>query len=136
MPIQSQSAQPRASLLARPAFWTITWVAAYAVARGVLEQTTLATWLRVAAALLPVPIAAVALALIVRGARQLDELERRIQLEALATAFLLAVLFLMTLGLMQRAVTLKFEDWSYLHVWAMLPMLYFLGLTLARRRYQ
>jgi hypothetical protein len=121
--------------LANPLIWVIGWFVLYLTARGVLEAETLATWQRVAAALAPIPVAAVALALLVRGARQLDELELRIQLEALATAFLLTILFLMTLGLMQRAVVLKFEDWSYAHVWAMLPTLYFLGLMIARRRY-
>jgi hypothetical protein len=90
---------------------------------------------RVAAALAPTPIAGAALFTIVRGARELDELEQRIQLEALAIAFILAVLLLMTLGLMELAVTLNRNDWSYRHVWAMLPMLYFAGLTFARRRY-
>jgi hypothetical protein len=126
----------RTRLFAHPFTWSIAWLAAWIIARGVLEQTSLATWIRVLAALLPVPIAAVALFSVVRGARELDELERRIQLEALATAFLLAVLFLMTLGLLELAITLNRDDWSYRHVWAMLPMLYFAGLAAARRRYQ
>jgi hypothetical protein len=89
----------------------------------------------VVAALAPAPLGAAALLTIVRGARELDELEQRIQLEALAIAFVLAVLLLMTLGLMELAVTLNPDDWSYRHVWAMLPMLYFAGLVFARRRY-
>ena len=80
-------------------------------------------------------IAAAALVTIVRGARELDELEKRIQLEALAIAFVLAVLLIMTLGLMELAVTLNRDDWSYRHVWAMLPPMYFAGLVFARRRY-
>ena len=132
----SRTARSRGWLLSHPLTWTVLWLLSYAGARGVLDKQSLETWLRVAAAVAPIPFAAVALALIVRGARALDELERRIQLEALATAFLLAVLFLMTLGLLQRAVTLKFEDWSYAHVWAMLPTLYFIGLAIAKRRYQ
>jgi hypothetical protein len=66
--------------------------------------------------------------------RELDELQLRIQLEALATAFLLTTVLLMTLGLLQRPVTLRFEDWSYLHAWAILPTLYLIGLMLANRR--
>ena len=125
----------KSSRLANPLFWAIGWLLLYFGARGLLEGTAVEGWVRVAVALMPIPVAAVTLGLMVRGARQLDELELRIQLEALATAFLLTILFLMTLGLMQRAVALKFEDWSYAHVWAMLPTLYFLGLFIARRRY-
>lgn len=123
------------SLVERPILWGSAWFVAFLVARGLLEMTTLDPWIRVATALLPVPVAALALLSIVRGARQLDELERRIQLEALAFAFLLAMLGLMTLGLMELAIALNPADWSYRHVWAMLPMLYFIGLALARRRY-
>jgi hypothetical protein len=65
----------------------------------------------------------------------MDELERRIQLEALAIAFPIGSLLLMTLGLLQRVVTLSMEDWSYRHVWGFFPILYLFGLTISRRRY-
>jgi hypothetical protein len=123
------------TMLARPAVWIAAWFAAWLGARVVLESQSAPTWVRVAAALAPTPIAGAALLSIIRGARELDELERRIQLEALAVAFVLAMLLIMTLGLMELAVTLNRDDWSYRHVWAMLPLLYLAGLTFARRRY-
>lgn len=118
-----------------PLAWTFLWVTTYFVARALLESSTLATWLRVVIALSPIPFAAAALVTLVRGAKGLDELERRIQLEALAFAYPLTMLFIMVVGMMERAITLKFEDWSYLHVWGMLPIFYFLGLAMARKRY-
>jgi hypothetical protein len=123
-----------ASVLSRPGPWVAAWFATWFGARVLLESSA-PTWLRVVAALAPTPIAGAALLAIIRGARDLDELEQRIQLEALAFAFVLAVLLLMTLGLMELAVNLNRDDWSYRHVWAMLPMLYFGGLIIARRRY-
>ena len=122
-------------LLAHPGLWVAAWFAAWIGARIVLENPSVPTWARVTAALAPTPLAGIALLTIIRGARELDELERRIQLEALAFAFVLAVLLIMTLGLMELAVTLNRDDWSYRHVWAMLPPMYFAGLVLARRRY-
>jgi len=133
MPAKSVATQT--PLLARPMLWGATWFVAWLGARMVLESASVPTWGRVMAALAPAPIAGAALYTIIRGARELDELEQRIQLEALAFAFVLAVLLLMTLGLMELAITLNRNDWSYRHVWAMLPMLYFAGLALARRRY-
>ena len=121
-------------VLYRPGPWVAAWFITFFAARFVLESTVPA-WLRVIAALAPTPIAGVALLAIIRGARELDELEKRIQLEALAFAFVLSMLLLMTLGLMELAVTLNRDDWSYRHVWALLPTLYFGGLILARRRY-
>jgi len=132
------SAKPVATstpLFARPPLWVGSWFASWIGARIVLENPDLPAWARIAAALAPVPLAAAVLLTIVRGARELDELERRIQLEALATAFVLAVLLIMTLGLMELAVTLNRDDWSYRHVWAILPMLYLAGMIFARRRY-
>jgi hypothetical protein len=68
--------------------------------------------------------------------RDLDELERRIQLEALAIAFPGALLLIMTLGLLQLAIPLSPADWSYRHIWPFLFLFYFLGLALTRRRYR
>lgn len=121
-------------LLYRPGPWVAAWFLTWFVARVVLESTV-PGWIRVVAALAPTPLAGGALLAIIRGARELDELEKRIQLEALAFAFVLSVLLLMTLGLLELAITLNRDDWSYRHVWAMLPLFYFGGLVVARRRY-
>lgn len=112
----------------------VTFVLTVLVARvalGMVEQP----WLRVLAALLPVLPFCWLLIVIVRGVRNADELERRIQLEALAVAFPLTLVFLLTLGMLELAIHLPPEDFSYRHVWAMLPILYFIGLALARKRY-
>jgi hypothetical protein len=119
----------------------VVWVAAYFLAREFLKGDVLAhvdrpTWLRVAIALLPVPPFAVCLLMFIRGIRSMDEMQRRVHLEALAIAFPLMMLLLMTLGLLQRAIELPFEDWSYAHVWIYMPLFYFGGLGYAMRRYQ
>ena len=68
--------------------------------------------------------------------RGLDELEQRIQLEALAVAFPSSLGLIMLLGLLQRFVTLPVQDLSYRHIWPLMILLYFLGLIVARGRYQ
>ncbi|MBK6316113.1 MAG: hypothetical protein IPF53_17920 [Blastocatellia bacterium] len=120
----------------RLAIAALSWFVAYFVARVLLKDSEAATWVRVAVALMPVPFFVATLIFVVRGARDLDELQRRIQLEALAIAFLVTMVFLMTLGLLQRAISLPFEDWSYLHVWPYLPVFYFGGIVIASRRYR
>jgi len=133
--MDAKTAAHPGSIITRPIFWTSAWVISWLGARVVLEATTLPTWVRVAAAIAPVALGAVALLTIVREARELDELEKRIQLEALAIAFLLSMLLIMTLGLMELAVTLNRNDWSYRHVWPMLFLFYVGGLVFARKRY-
>ena len=116
----------------------VVWGASYLIARGALDidLQLQPAWLRVAAALLTVAPTVFALKAIAAGLRQADELERRVHLEALAIAYPLAILLLMTLGLMQRAVGLNPDDWSYRHVWIYLPLFYFVGLFVAWRRYK
>ena len=122
-------------------WWTLAatfgpWLVSYFVARYLLKNAEMATGLRVLVALVPVPFFILFLLTFIRAIRQMDEMQRRIQLEALAIAFPLGVLLLMTLGLLQRAVVLSFEDWSYAHVWIYLPIFYFLSVAVVSRRYQ
>ena len=108
----------------------------YLVALLVAEVTSIPKPARIAIALLPIPAFAFFLAEWIRGIRRLDELERRVQLEALAIAFPLSLVLVMALGLIQRVTPLDPADWSYRHVWPFLIGFYFFGLTLARRRYR
>lgn len=107
------------------------WIASYFAARVVMEETAAPTWMQLLVAWLPVLPFAAFLYVTVKGQRQMDELELRIQVEALAIAFPLSVLFLMVFGLLGEALDLMLER----HVWFYLPIFYFVGLTLARRRY-
>ena len=114
----------------------IAWLLLYLGARFYLEANTqLASATRLAIAFAPTPVFALFLWQFMRALRSADELERRIQLEALAVAFPLGLLLLTTLGLAQRAVELSFEDWSYNHVWPMFTVFYLIGLVIARWRY-
>lgn len=45
------------------------------------------------------------------------------------------MVLLMLLALVQLAMPLNMEDWSYRHVWIYMPIFYLGGLTIARRRY-
>ena len=115
---------------------TVSFILFYFVARATLESQNLNTALRVFVALFPVPFYVWFMTAFVRNVRGLDELERRIQLEALALAFPLAMLLIFTLGLLELAIDLPKEDWSYRHVWAMMPVLYFGSIVFARKKYQ
>lgn len=58
-----------------------------------------------------------------------------IQLRALAFAFPATWVLLLTLGLLELAVELPAGDLSYRHVWALMPILYFAGVLLAKRQW-
>jgi len=107
----------------------------YFGARLVLEVESIPTAWRVVAALVPVPFFSWLLYEIIRGSRQLDELQRRIHLEALAVASPVCLTILMTLGLLELVIPLNRNDWSYRHVWQMQGVIYIASLYLTQRRY-
>jgi L-asparagine transporter-like permease len=108
----------------------------YVLALAAAEMRDLPQAARVVMALLPVAVFVWILLQIVAGIRQLDELERRIQLEALAVAYPCALVLMMMLGVLQRVIYLSPQDWSYRHLWPFFVLFYLGGLALARRRYQ
>ena len=112
------------------------WLVSYVAVRALLESSvSMSGRTRLLLAFIPTPLFLTFLWTFIRAVRTADELERRIQLEALAFAFLLGFVLLTTLGLVQRAVELNFQDWSYNHVWPMFAMFYLAGVVMARRRY-
>ncbi len=123
----------------RSSFWFRTglWGFSVGVARVLLDDAlALPTWVRIFAALLPVVPTILMLRVIVASLRELDELHRKVHLEALAVAYPLAILLLVTLGFLQLAVELPAADWSFRHIWPMLICFYFVGLAISWRRYR
>lgn len=118
--------------------WGIIWMMSYFGARAALEWMGDAqpAGIRLAVALIPIAPFVAFIWKFIGSIREADELERRIQLESLAIAFPLAVVLLMILALVQLAMPLNPDDWSYRHVWPFLPMFYLAGQAVARRRYQ
>jgi hypothetical protein len=124
-----------------PGWWTVIttgviWVLVYLLTRSLLDGNQLSEGWRIAVAVAPIIPFAFFLSFILAGIRSMDELQRRIQLEALAIAFPLAMLLIMLLGLLELAIPLSPQDWSYRHTWSYLPLFYFIGLAIASRRYQ
>lgn len=112
------------------------WIGTYVAARYSVELAPVGSAVRVLIALAPIVPTVLVLWLIWRGVRSLDELHRRVQFEALAVAFPLCLVLLWVLGLLELAIDLDKSNWSYRHVWAMVPMFYLIGLALTWRRYK
>jgi hypothetical protein len=118
--------------------WGVVWFLSYFGARAALERMNDGAdgYGRLAVAIVPIVPFALFLWYFIRGLRKGDELERKIQLEALAIAFPLAILLLMILALVELAHPLNPDDWSYRHVWTFLPVFWLAGQMIARRKYQ
>jgi len=79
-----------------------------------------------------IPACAVAW-IVLRELRRMDELQRRIQLEALGFSFAGTALLTFSYGFLED---LGYARLSMFTVWPVLAALWVLGLVLARRRYQ
>lgn len=99
-----------------------------------LEHATLEPPARLALALVPVALWAGAIAFLVLALRSLDELQRRIQLEALAIAFPSAMLVGMLVEYLQKAGFAR--DLTVGDVWPFMFLLYVPALIFAYWRYR
>jgi hypothetical protein len=114
----------------------LLWMSVYVVSRGLLALDVSPQPLRPLIALFPVPFFIWYLVTWTKGVARMDELQRRIELEALGFAFPAVLVVLMTMGLLDVASTLPPGDFSLRNSWLLLPMLYYIGLWRAQRRYQ
>jgi hypothetical protein len=112
------------------------WLAVYFAARAALQYLRPGSVEAVFVSVAPV-FAFFAFAWVVqRAVRRADELQRLVQLDALAFAFSTTICVLMGLGLLDIAHDGRLQfpplsDW-----WVMLPALYAICLVVARRRYR
>lgn len=112
------------------------WLAVYFAARVALQYLRAGSFESVAMAITPLFAFFAFVWVVQRAVRRADELQRLIQLDALALAFSTAICVLMGLGLLDiahggRLVFPPLSDW-----WAMLPALYAICLMVSRRRYR
>lgn len=108
----------------------ILLVISIAVTRRIEPQLSQAAV--IALRLLPMIGAALAVWAIVRGVRRLDELQRRIQFEALAFAFAGTAFLTFGWGFLETAGQPKFPTFG---IWPLMATLWIVGLFIARRRY-
>jgi hypothetical protein len=120
-------------------FRGVLWVLLYVLSLWLLTDRTMlaieSRAARVAIALMPTPFFVWWLWTWMKGVLHMDELQRRIEFEALAFAFPAALVLLAALGLLDTAVTLNTKDFSLRHAWLIMPMLYYTGLWRAQQRY-
>src|SRR4030088_2558584 len=90
-------------------------------------------WWRFPVALAPLVPMLLLLRAVVRFVRGMDELQRRIQLDALAFASAGSVLLTFTYGLLENV---GFPHLSYGYVWSVMSALWGIGTVVAKRRYR
>ena len=65
----------------------------------------------------------------------MDEVQIKVQLEAVVIAFSLGLLLLMTLGLLELFIHLSKDNWSFRDLVPMFVTFYIIGLFISKRKY-
>ena len=125
-----QGASPVVSLAAA------AWLAVYLASRFALQYLRAQSVEAILVSIAPVLAFFAFIWIVQRAVRRADELQRLIQLDALAFAFSTSTCVMMGLGLLDIAHAGRLEfppmrDW-----WILLPALYAVCLVVARRRYR
>jgi hypothetical protein len=119
---------------------TIPYLLAFAVvylgAMTALRFVAMPRAVQIAVALAPTPVFALYVRSWIHNLRQVDELQRLITLEALAIAYPLALLLIMTIGLLEMVGAIRHDLVTYLRLWPIVFWFYYIGLIAARRRYR
>lgn len=65
----------------------------------------------------------------------MDEVQIKIQMEAIVVAFSLGLLLLMTLGLLDLVIDLNWNDWGHRYLFPYFILFYFIGFFVSRNKY-
>lgn len=71
-----------------------------------------------------------------QSVKSLDEVQIRIQLEAVSIAFILSLLVVMVFGMLGLVKELGLGKIDSLYIFALLPLFYILGLIISKRKYR
>jgi hypothetical protein len=116
--------------------WTLGFLAISMVfgVSWLLEAHALSPALRLLVALVPVPVFTGFIVSEIQVLRRLDELQKRIQLEALAIAFPAGIILAIAVEYLQKAGFLT--EWTFGDVWPYMALLYLPAYLIARGRYR
>jgi len=73
---------------------------------------------------------------LIQGISSMDEVQIRIQLEAVSIAFVLSLHLAMILGLLELIEKLKLESFSFLYIFPLFFLFYFIGLFISKQKYR
>jgi UDP-N-acetylmuramyl pentapeptide phosphotransferase/UDP-N-acetylglucosamine-1-phosphate transferase len=117
-------------------FYSILWGVTYLACAFIIKHYHPSTPTGIILSFIPTITFALFIFNYIKNINAMDEVERRVQLEAVVWAFSLGLLLLMTLGLLDLVVTLKKEDWG--NITFVIPCFfafYFIGILISRRKY-
>jgi O-antigen ligase len=120
----------------RVIFFAALWFTTYTICFLTIKQASPDATTGIILSFIPVLAFALFIYSIIKGVSSMDEVQIRVQMEAVIIAFSLGLLTLMTLGLLDLVITLKKEDWGYRHLVPYFFLFYLIGLIVSKRKYE
>lgn len=114
----------------------ILWILTYLISLLIVKKIELPKWAGFSLALLPAFTFAIFIYQYIKKISSMDEVEIRIQLEAVVWGFSLALLLPMILGSLNLIITLDNKNWGYLSLVNYFVLFYFIGLIISQRKYR
>lgn len=111
------------------------WIAAYVGSTFIIKNFILPDGFKIILALIPSAIFIWVMISFIKNVSLMDELKRRMYLEASAIAFSLSLILIMTLGMLSLVITLNKDDWDYRHIMPFMIISFFIGLAVTRKKY-
>lgn len=115
--------------------YAVIWAISYIATLVVLKYQNIPLAAGLVLSLITVMAFAVFMYKYYRSIYFMDEVQIKMQMEAVVIAFSLGLVLLITLGLLDLVVTLNKANWSYTHLVPMFVLFYFIGLFISKRKY-
>lgn len=115
--------------------YAIIWVLSYVMSLYILKTFTISFAVGIVLTIVPILAFVLLMYKYQRSVLLLDELAIKIKMEAITWAFSLGLLLLMGLGLIELFYPLNKEDWSFRHLVPCFFVFYFIGHSIASRKY-
>lgn len=113
----------------------LVWLFVYIGIRMLVRNLEIPQVASIILSLLPSVVFVWVMISFIKNVSLMDELNRRIYLEASAIAFSLCLILIMTLGMLSLVITLDRDDWDYRHLIPFLFIFYFIGLAITKKKY-
>lgn len=121
--------------LSQAVFFAALWIIAFVVCLLVIKKSTPDRTTGIIISGIPALTFGLFIFSLIKAVASMDEVQIRIQMEAVVIAFSLGLLTLMTLGLLDLVIMLNKENWSYRHLVPYFAVFYFIGLLISKRKY-
>ena len=114
----------------------LIWIVTYLVCLLIVKKVLLPKWAGFSLALIPAFTFAIFIYQYIKKISSMDEVEIRIQFEAVVWGFSLALLLPMILGSLSLVITWNNKNWGYLSLVNYFVLFYFIGLIISQRKYR